>query len=119
MEAAYGRATKSRISTDNANWTVVYATANGDGNVDECPVGDRRARYLRLYATQRGTQWGYSLWEIEAFRSNIRNAALRAGATALTSGAAAGRREGRRRRGGCRRRRTASGWQADLGKRGG
>jgi RHS repeat-associated protein len=53
-------------------------------------VGDRWARYLRIYGTQRGTQWGYSLWEIEAVRSNVRNAALRTVATALTSGTTAG-----------------------------
>ncbi|MBK9923632.1 MAG: discoidin domain-containing protein [Elusimicrobia bacterium] len=119
-EAAYGKSYEIRISTDNANWTVVYATANGDGNVDECPVGDRRARYLRLYATQRGTQWGYSLWEIEAFRSNIRNAALRAGATALTSGAAAGAAvDGSATTGWVSAAADSQWWRSGSGKRGG
>ena len=53
-------------------------------------MGDRRARYLRIYGTQRGTQWGYSLWEIEAVRSNARTAALRTAATALSGGTTAG-----------------------------
>jgi YD repeat-containing protein len=81
-EAAYGKVYEIQASNDNVNWTMVYRENNGDGNVDEVKVGDRRARYLRVYGIQRGTRWGYSLWEIEAIRSNDRNASLKMNATA-------------------------------------
>jgi uncharacterized protein len=62
-EGAYGRAYRIDSSTDNANWQTVYATASGDGGTDDIAVAGN-ARYVRLTGTQRGTSWGYSLWEL-------------------------------------------------------
>jgi hypothetical protein len=65
-EAAYGRAYQLQTSTDNTNWSTIFATANGDGGVDEITVHGT-GRWVRVYGTQRATEWGYSLWELEIF----------------------------------------------------
>jgi hypothetical protein len=67
-ETAYGKAYQVQVSNDAVNWTSIYSTANGDGGVDDLAVAGT-GRYVRMYATVRGTQWGYSLWEFEVYRS--------------------------------------------------
>ncbi|SMC49657.1 ThuA domain-containing protein [Kibdelosporangium aridum] len=63
-EAAYARAYKIQISPDNENWTTMYSTETGDGGVDEVLVAGS-GRYVRVEGTQRATQWGYSLWDLQ------------------------------------------------------
>jgi hypothetical protein len=65
-EAAYGRSYQIQTSLDNANWSTIFTTANGDGGVDEVTVSGT-GRWVRVYGTQRATEWGYSLWELEIF----------------------------------------------------
>ena len=65
-QTAYGKAYEIQVSNDLLNWNTVYFATNGDGGLDEVrfdsPVD---ARYVRMYGTERGTQWGFSLWEFE------------------------------------------------------
>ncbi|MFC1668222.1 discoidin domain-containing protein [Chlamydiota bacterium] len=63
-ETAYGKSYKIQISDDNINWIDVFETTEGDGGIDEITFSPTSIRYLRLYGTERGTIWGYSLWEI-------------------------------------------------------
>lgn len=65
-EAAYGRAYQLQTSTDGAGWTSVHSTTTGAGGTQTVPVTGT-GRYLRLYGTQRATQYGYSLWELEVY----------------------------------------------------
>ncbi|WP_051105156.1 family 20 glycosylhydrolase [Catelliglobosispora koreensis] len=65
-EAAFGRGYQIQVSNDATNWTTVYTTTTGDGGVDDLAITGT-GRYLRMYGTARGTSWGYSLWEIEAY----------------------------------------------------
>jgi F5/8 type C domain-containing protein/uncharacterized protein DUF362 len=65
-EAAYGRAYTIATSNDAANWTTVYSTTTGDGGVDDLTLAGS-GRYVRVYGTQRGTTYGYSLWELEVY----------------------------------------------------
>jgi hexosaminidase len=65
-EAAYGRAYQIQLSNDATNWTTVYSTTTGDGGVDDITLAGT-GRYLRMNGTARGTSWGYSLFEIEAY----------------------------------------------------
>jgi type 1 glutamine amidotransferase len=62
-ETAYGRAYRIETSPDNANWQTAYSTTTGDGGTDDLAVSANN-RYVRVFGTQRGTQWGYSLWEL-------------------------------------------------------
>ena len=63
-ETAYGRSYKIQVSDDEKNWTDVYSTTTGDGGQDVIAFSPVTARYLRLYGTERGTAWGYSIWEM-------------------------------------------------------
>jgi type 1 glutamine amidotransferase len=62
-EAAYGRAYRIETSSNNSTWQSVFTTTSGDGGTDDIAVSTD-ARYVRVTGTQRGTQWGYSLWEL-------------------------------------------------------
>lgn len=65
-ESAYGKAYQVQVSNDGTNWTTIYSTTTGDGGFDDFDVSGS-GRYVRLYATQRGTTYGYSLWEFGVY----------------------------------------------------
>jgi chitosanase len=66
-ERAYASAYRVQTSSDAASWTDLYATRAGDGGVDDLRQLAGSGRYLRVLATQRGTRFGYSLWEIQVY----------------------------------------------------
>ncbi|WP_341679255.1 discoidin domain-containing protein [Niveibacterium sp. SC-1] len=68
-ETAYGKAYQIQVSnTGNANdWTTVYTQNAGAGGVETLNFTPVNARYVRMYGTARGTQYGYSLWELEVY----------------------------------------------------
>jgi hypothetical protein len=68
-ETAYAKAYKVQVSTDAAKWTDVYSTQNGTGGVNDLKSLTGSGRYVRMYATVRGTQWGYSLWDFQVYGS--------------------------------------------------
>ena len=76
-EAAFGRAYQVQVSDDARVWTDLYGTTSGNGGVDDIAGLSGTGRYVRLYATARGTQWGYSLWEFEVYGPEGTNLALR------------------------------------------
>ncbi|MEV5886822.1 discoidin domain-containing protein [Streptomyces sp. NPDC052020] len=65
-EAAYGKGYRIELSTNGSDWTTAYQTTTGDGGTDTIAVAGE-ARYLRMYGTARGTQYGYSLWEFKVY----------------------------------------------------
>ncbi len=67
-EAAYGKAFQIQTSNDAANWTSIYSTTTGTGGTQNLTVSGS-GRYIRMYGTARGTQYGYSLWEFQVFTS--------------------------------------------------
>jgi len=66
-EAAFGRAYRIEVSTDNATWTTVFSTSSGNGGVDIDAFAPVSARYVRMQGVTRGTSYGYSLWEFEVY----------------------------------------------------
>jgi hexosaminidase len=66
-EAAYGKNYQIQLSNDGTNWTTVYTRTNGTGGTETLTFPNATGRYVRMYGTARGTQWGYSLWEFEVF----------------------------------------------------
>nr|QBI59824.1 chitosanase [Paenibacillus barengoltzii] len=67
-EVAYAKRYKIEISTDSGapeHWQEVYSTSSGDGGLDEIPLSPQPARYVRMYGIERGTPYGYSLYEFE------------------------------------------------------
>jgi len=66
-EAAYGRAYRIEVGNTGSDWRTVFSTAAGDGGVDVIGFTPTQARYVRMYGTQRGTRYGYSLWEFAVY----------------------------------------------------
>lgn len=64
-EAAYAAMYQIQLSTDGTTWTTVHNDYAGNGGTDVIALGSRTARYVKMYAWQRGTPYGYSLWELE------------------------------------------------------
>ncbi len=65
-ETAYAKSYKIQISNDGSNWVNVYSTTNGSGGTTTLS-GSVTGRFVRLLGTQRGTPYGYSLWEFEVY----------------------------------------------------
>ncbi len=84
-ETAYARAYKVQISDDAETWTDLYSTLTGNGGTDNLTGLSGTGRYVRVYATQRGTQWGYSLWEFGAYGADGTNLALNRPASASSA----------------------------------
>ncbi|WP_377268076.1 discoidin domain-containing protein [Peterkaempfera sp. SMS 1(5)a] len=91
-ETAYGKAYQIQTSTDGATWTTVYSTTTGTGGTETLNVTGS-GRYVRMYGTQRATQYGYSLWEFQVYGTSgttgggcsTTNAALHKTATASST----------------------------------
>jgi type 1 glutamine amidotransferase len=66
-ETAYGKQYRIEVSGDNANWSTVNTQTASDGGTDDISFTATNARYVRVFGTQRATQWGYSLFEFEVY----------------------------------------------------
>jgi uncharacterized protein YjdB len=86
-EAAYGKTYRIQVSGDGVNWTDMYSTTTGAGGVNDVTGLSGTGRYVRMYGTERGTPWGYSLYEFEVYgiASGLRTAGTPA--LALVAGA--------------------------------
>lgn len=65
-ETAYGRQYGIFFWTGSA-WQQLYWTNSGDGGTDTINFTPARAQFVAMYGVQRGTQYGYSLWEFEIY----------------------------------------------------
>ncbi|WP_225447776.1 glycoside hydrolase family 3 C-terminal domain-containing protein [Streptacidiphilus sp. P02-A3a] len=65
-EDAYATAFQVQVSNDNSTWTTVYSTTTGTGGTQSFPVS-ATDRYVRMYGTARGTQFGYSIFEFDVY----------------------------------------------------
>ncbi len=66
-ERAHGKAYQIQVSDTATAWATVYSESNGDGGIDDIAFSPVNARYVRMLGTERGTKWGYSLWEMEVY----------------------------------------------------
>ncbi|MEW6509855.1 MAG: glycoside hydrolase family 3 C-terminal domain-containing protein [Bacteroidota bacterium] len=65
-ETAYGRTYYILVSSDGATFTPVFVESSGDGGLDDI-VLSVPGRFVRMTGTSRGTQWGYSLYELQVY----------------------------------------------------
>ncbi|HPM13555.1 MAG TPA: discoidin domain-containing protein, partial [Bacteroidales bacterium] len=49
----------------------IFDTTTGNGGIDKITFTHRAARYVRITCTSRATEWGYSLFEVEVYQSNL------------------------------------------------
>src|SRR5450631_3014709 len=68
-ETAYGKAFQIQTSPDGTNWTSIYSTTTGTGGTQALTVSGT-GRFVRMYGTVRGTQYGYSLWEMDVYTTS-------------------------------------------------
>ena len=54
------------MSNDNSNWANVYSTTTATGGSQSFTFS-ATARYIRVYATVRATQWGDSIFEFDVY----------------------------------------------------
>jgi len=67
-ETAYATAFQVQTSPDGNAWTSIYSTTTGAGGTQTLAVSGA-GRYVRMYGTQRGTGYGYSLYEFQVYGS--------------------------------------------------
>jgi endo-1,3(4)-beta-glucanase len=67
-EAAFGKSYKLQASADGSVWSDLYSTTTGDGGTDDVTLSGT-GRYVRMLGTERGTAFGYSLWNFEVYGS--------------------------------------------------
>ncbi|MBQ1111222.1 discoidin domain-containing protein [Streptomyces anulatus] len=67
-EAAYAKAYTVQTSDDGQAWNTVHTETAGNGGIDDIEVAGN-ARYVRVSTSERGTPWGYSLYEFGVYRS--------------------------------------------------
>ncbi|SCL26283.1 hyaluronoglucosaminidase [Micromonospora rhizosphaerae] len=66
-EAAYGKAYRIETSPDGTTWTAAAAVTAGDGGEDVLRFDAFAAKFVRMQGVQRGTGYGYSLYEMEIY----------------------------------------------------
>jgi len=67
-ETAYAKSYKLQVSDNGTTWVDIYTTTTGDGGTDSIAAAGT-GRYLRIYGTERGTIYGYSLYEVEVYNN--------------------------------------------------
>ncbi|MHB1687149.1 MAG: glycoside hydrolase family 3 C-terminal domain-containing protein [Ignavibacteriaceae bacterium] len=65
-EAAYAKEFELLISNDGLSWSVAQHITNGTGGLSNLSIG-ANARFIKMLGLQRGTQYGYSIYEFEIF----------------------------------------------------
>jgi beta-galactosidase len=64
-ETAYAKAFSVQISADGKSWVEVYGTKDGTGGLSEIKFAPLDARHVRVVCTQRATQWGHAIRELD------------------------------------------------------
>lgn len=72
-QTAYIKSFQIQVSDDGTNFITIKNVSetltdfDGEKKLQNIDLGGKfAARYLRIYGTERGTQWGYSLFELRA-----------------------------------------------------
>ncbi|NJD08278.1 MAG: discoidin domain-containing protein [Methylococcaceae bacterium] len=66
-EAAYGRQYQIQVSNDGTTWTSIFTQSAGTGGTEDLTGLSGTGRYVRMQGVQRGTAWGYSLYQMEVY----------------------------------------------------
>jgi len=56
-----------QVSDDNSHWTTIKQVDNSQGGTEDWTGLSGTGRYLRMQGVKRSTQYGYSIFEIQAF----------------------------------------------------
>lgn len=75
-EDAYGKTFKIEVSNDNSHWRQVYQTDEGRVGWRKVGFPEVSARYVRMHGIERGSWWGYSLYDFEVYQGDVATAGL-------------------------------------------
>lgn len=64
-EGAYAKQYQIQTSTDGTSWTTALTDTAGVGGTKYIGLGSVSARYVKMYAWDRATAYGYSLYEFK------------------------------------------------------
>jgi len=56
-----------QVSDDNTTWTTIKTVSNSQGGSEDLAGLNGQGRYLRMQGVKRSSQYGYSIFEIQAF----------------------------------------------------
>lgn len=66
-EAAYGKNFRIQVSSNASSWTTIKTVTNNTSLTNDFTGLSGSGRYVRMYATARGTSYGYSIYEMEVY----------------------------------------------------
>ncbi|MDH3268247.1 MAG: glycoside hydrolase family 3 C-terminal domain-containing protein [Ignavibacteria bacterium] len=69
-ETAFAEEYEIQISDNAIDWFSIDHITDGDGGMDRIFTSSE-GRYVRMYGIQRGTEWGYSIFEFEIYSTRI------------------------------------------------
>ncbi|MFF4348618.1 beta-N-acetylglucosaminidase domain-containing protein [Streptomyces sp. NPDC001530] len=64
---AYPSAYRVQVSADGRTWRTAATVDDGRGGRESVRFDERDVRYVRVQGVKRATQYGYSLWSVEAY----------------------------------------------------
>jgi hypothetical protein len=71
-EVAFGAEYEIQVSSsDTLSWQTVFHRTDGNGGRDVVLFEPVTCRYVRMYGIDRGTQWGFSLWELGVYEDSL------------------------------------------------
>ena len=66
-EAAFGEEYRVEGSLNNEDWSKLATVRGGDGEEDQIEFRPAKLRYLRINCVRRGTEYGFSLYEVQVW----------------------------------------------------
>jgi aryl-phospho-beta-D-glucosidase BglC (GH1 family) len=66
-EAAYAKDYLVQVSSDNVNWTTVKNITGNMSLTNDHTGLSATGRYVRMYGTARGSEYGYSIYDLEVY----------------------------------------------------
>jgi hypothetical protein len=75
-ENAYASSFKIQVSDDTKKWNDVYTTTEGRTGEMQVQFPEVKARYVRMLGLERGSYWGYSLYNFEVYKGDVASEGL-------------------------------------------
>ncbi len=70
-EAAYGSEYEIQVTSDTSSWQTVFHHTGGNGGREVVFLEPVTCRYVRMFGIDRGTRYGFSLWEFGVYEDSL------------------------------------------------
>jgi hypothetical protein len=75
-EDAFAKSYKIEVSDDATNWRQVAICKDGRPGIQKLNFAEVNARYVKMQGLERGTNWGYSLYDLEVYPGDVASEGL-------------------------------------------